>query len=139
MVPTAVPGLVKCSALDSTVACDSPRRSIRRASHRNNFRQPKVQNLGVSALSDKDIGRLDVPVDDAFCVGCVERVRNLDSQRQDQLGFHRSPIDAMLQSQPIQKFHGNERFAMLVVNFVDGADVGMVQCRGSLCFALEAG
>ncbi len=44
----------------------------------------------------------------------------------------------MLQRQPVQKLHGDERFAVLVVNFVDGADVRMIQGRGSLGFALEA-
>jgi hypothetical protein len=28
---------------------------------------------------------------------------------------------------------------MLVVNFVDGADVGMIECRRGLGFALKAG
>ena len=30
-----------------------------------------------------------------FCVGCIERVRNLDSERQNQLRLHRSPCDAV--------------------------------------------
>ena len=44
----------------------------------------------------------------------------------------------MLQRHAIQKLHGDERFAVLFVNFVDRADVGMVQSRGGLRFALEA-
>jgi hypothetical protein len=68
----------------------------------------------------------------------IECVGNLDGQRQNQLGFHRSPGDAMLQRQPIQKFHGDERFTVLVVNFVDGADVRMIQGRSRLGFALKA-
>src|ERR1700687_5600449 len=100
--------------------------------------QSKVQNLGVAAFGDKDVGWLDVPVDDAFCVGRVKRVRNLDSQRQNQLSFQRSASNAVLQRQAIQKFHGDERLAVLVVNFVDGADVGMIQCGGRLGYALKA-
>ena len=38
----------------------------------------------------------------------------------------------------VQKLHGDERFAVLVVNLVDRANVRMIQCRGSLGFALEA-
>jgi hypothetical protein len=38
----------------------------------------------------------------------------------------------------VQKLHGDKRIAMLVVNFVDGADIRMVQCRGGLRFALKA-
>ena len=44
--------------------------------------QAEIENLGVSALGDKDVSGLDVAVDDAFGVSGVERVRNLDGERQ---------------------------------------------------------
>jgi hypothetical protein len=44
----------------------------------------------------------------------------------------------MLQGEPVQKFHDDERLSVLLINLVDGADVGMVQCRCRLCFTLEA-
>ena len=44
----------------------------------------------------------------------------------------------MLQRRAIQKLHGDERGAVLFVNFVDGADVRMIQGRGRLSFALKA-
>ena len=102
------------------------------------FRQPEVQNLGVSALGDKDVGGLDVAVDDAFGMGCIQCVGDLDGQRQNQLGFHRSASNAVLQRQAVQKLHGDERFAVLIVNFVDRADVRMIQGGGRLGFALKA-
>ena len=45
--------------------------------------------------------------------------------------------DAMLQRRAVQILHGDESFAAVVVNFVDSADVGMIQCRGGFRFALE--
>ncbi len=39
---------------------------------------------------------------------------------------------------PVQKLHGDEGLAVLLADFVDGADVGMVQSGGGLRFALEA-
>ena len=45
----------------------------------------------------------------------------------------------MLQGVAIEKFHGDEGLAVLVVYFVNGADVGMIQGRGGFGFALEAG
>jgi hypothetical protein len=44
----------------------------------------------------------------------------------------------VLERHPIKKLHGDERFAVLIVNFVDGADVGVIQRRGSFRFALKA-
>ena len=45
------------------------------------------------------------------------------------------PIDSR---RILEKLHSNERFAVLVVNFVDRADIGVIQCGGGLGFALEA-
>jgi len=45
----------------------------------------------------------------------------------------------MLQRQPVKKLHGDERFAVLVVDFVDGADVGVIEGRRRLRLPLKAG
>ncbi len=42
------------------------------------FRQAKVEDLGLAAFRDEDIGWLQVPVDNACRVRCVECVRDLD-------------------------------------------------------------
>ena len=47
---------------------------------RRNLRQSKVQNLGVSALGDEDVRRLDVAMNDAFGVRRVQRIGNLDGE-----------------------------------------------------------
>ena len=49
--------------------------------HGCHFRQPEVQNLGVPTVSDKDVGRLDVAVNDPLGVRGVERIGDLDSER----------------------------------------------------------
>jgi hypothetical protein len=51
------------------------------AARRVYFRQPEVQNPGVAAIDDKDIGRLDVAVNDSFGVGGVKAVGDLDPKR----------------------------------------------------------
>ncbi len=93
----------------------------------------------MAALGDKNIRRLDVAVDDAFDMRGVERVGDLDRQSQQHIGFNGAAGDAVLQRHAIQKFHDDESLAMLVVNFVDGADVGMIQRGGGLRLALETG
>ena len=89
----------------------------------------------MSPLGDKDVRRLDVAVNDPLCMGGVERVRDLDGKRENEFGFHRTPGDPMLQRHAIQELHGDERLPVLIVNFVDGADVGVVQSGSRLCLA----
>src|SRR5271157_574602 len=102
------------------------------------LRQAEVENLGVSALGYENIGGLDVAMDDARVMGSVQRLGDVNGQRQQRFRFQRTAADAMLQRHSIEKFHGNERSTVLLVNVVDGADVGMVQRRGGARFAAEA-
>ena len=76
-------------------------------------------------------------MNDPFGVGGIKGVSDVNGDGKKYFHFQRTPGDAVLQRPPVQKLHGDERFAVLVVNFVDRADVGMVQCRGRLGFALE--
>src|SRR5271157_3649167 len=100
--------------------------------------QTEVENLGVSALGHENIGGLDVAMDDARLMRGVQRLGDVNSQRQQQFRFQRTAADAMPQRHSIEEFHRNERPAALLVNVVDGADVGMVQRRGGASFAPEA-
>jgi len=52
---------------------DLTRRSGRR------FRQPEIQNLGVAALGNKNIRRLNVTVNDSLRMSWVERVGDFDA------------------------------------------------------------
>ena len=47
------------------------------------------------------------------------------------------PSDQLLQRLAIQKFHDDEGLAVLVVNFVNGADVGMIERGGGARFAAK--
>jgi len=63
----------------------------------------------------------------------------LGGKRQNQVCLHRAVPDAVLEGDAFQKLHRNERLTVLVVNFVDRADVRMVQRRSRLRLALETG
>src|SRR5258708_4743730 len=47
---------------------------------RRQFSEPEVQHLGVPPFRDKNIGGLDVTVDDAFAMCGIQRVGDLDGQ-----------------------------------------------------------
>ncbi len=93
----------------------------------------------MSALGDEDVRRLDVAMNDAFRMSRIQRIRNLDSQRQNLLGFHRSACNLVPQREAVQKLHSDEGLPSLLSNFIDCADIGMVEGRRRLSLSLESG
>src|ERR1700693_3741912 len=87
-----------------------------------NFRQSKIENLDVSALGDEDVGGLDVAVNNSLGMRGIEGIGNLDGERENQLDFHRSACNTVLQSHAIQKLHRDEQMAIVLAYFVDRAD-----------------
>ena len=75
-------------------------------------------------LRDEEVGRLDVAVHDARRVSGVERIGDLDGERQQQFDVERPSRDAVLQRHAIQELHGDERLAVVL------ADVVIVQMLG---------
>src|SRR5437899_9712909 len=51
--------------------------------------------------------------------------------------FNWAPCDRMLQSHAFQVLHGNKACALAFADFVDRADVGMVECGSRACFSAE--
>ena len=127
MVPTAEPGEVSSSpaaiVLPPSAACVawlSP-----------DLRQPKVQNLQLPALRQKQVCRLDVAMHNALCVGRLQRIGHLDCQRQNRLHVHRLPLQPFPQRLSHQKLHHDEVLQLVPLDCVDGADVRVIQrgCR----------
>src|SRR5579863_8286577 len=71
-------------------------------------------------------------------VSSVEPLGNLDAPIEQRFDVERAPGDAVFQRLAVEKLHGDEVPAFVFVNFVDRANVGMVQGRSSLRFALES-
>jgi hypothetical protein len=91
----------------------------------------------MTALADEDIGRLDVAVDDAFGVRRIERIGNLDGQTEQSVGLDGPSSDAVCQRHALQQFHRNEGPPIDLVDFMDHANVGVVQRGRSLGLALK--
>src|SRR6266852_2956574 len=70
-------------------------------------------------------------------MGSVQSIGDLDSQIEHRLDFQRLATDLAPEGLPLQQFHGDEGSSLGLVNLVDGADVRMIQGRGSLGFALK--
>src|ERR1700731_4627558 len=87
------------------------------------FRQAKIKNLCMSTLRYKDVGWLDVTMNDSFCMRGVQRLGNLNSQLQDLLDHQRLPGNTVFESLALQQLHRDERSSIGLVNFVDRANV----------------
>ena len=93
----------------------------------------------MAALGDKNVCRFDVTVNDPFRVRGVERVRDFDGEWKNGIQVQHGPRDPVLQSHPFQVFHGDKCLAVLLPNFIDRADIRMVQGRRSLGLTLKTG
>jgi len=50
----------------------------------------------VPVFGDKDVSWLDVAMNNALGVRCIQSAGNFDSERQNQFGFQRTPRDPVL-------------------------------------------
>ncbi len=102
------------------------------------FRQSEIQYPGRTLNRDEDVCRLDVAMNNSLLIRGIQRARNLDCQVQEFCRLQGLAGDAMLQGIALEILHHNERLAMVFADFVDGADVRMVEGGSSPSFALEA-
>jgi len=77
-------------------------------------------------------------VNNAFDVRGIQRIGHFAGNIQQSIEFQPLTVGQVLQCLPIQKFHGNERLAVLLTDVINGANVRMVQSRSRLRFPLEA-
>src|SRR2546425_2966616 len=117
------------------------RRAARRYPHsafRHQFGQAKVQNLGLAASRHEDVRWLDIAMNDPLRVRRIQSISNLNSQLQHLLVGKRLAGDAMLERLSLQELHDDEGLAWLLLDLMNHADVGMVECGGGSGFALES-
>jgi hypothetical protein len=67
----------------------------------------------------------------------VECVRNLDTQIQDAIHFHRLAGDHVLEGHPLKQFHHDQGVPIVLDDVVDRTDAGMIQGGRGLCLAAE--
>ena len=101
------------------------------------FGKAEIENLGVASFGDKNIRRLDIAMDDALSMSGVERISDFDADVEQDLDVDGAAHDEMLEGLAVEKLHGNKGFAGFVTNVVDGANVGVIEGRGSFGFTTE--
>ena len=128
----------QCPDRDSRLALRVERLSrVARLGGSHHRRQTEVQYFHNTAFGDEDVGGLDVLMDDPLGMGGLQRIGNLNCQVEDLRCSQALLGDAVLERSPLQQFQSDERLAHVLTNFVNGADVGMVERGGRACLALE--
>src|SRR5215470_58002 len=77
-------------------------------------------------------------MNDSLFVSGVKRVGDFDGKSQEDIGLHWAIADTVFKCHPIEILHNDERPLVFLSDLVDSANVRMVQCGGSLGFALKA-
>ena len=94
------------------------------------FGQSEVHDLGLVFGADHDVGRFDVPVDDALLVSLPEAPGHLDGDPEGLARIHGTGLDPVLQALSFDIRHGDKGLSVGLVDLEDGADIGMIQSRG---------
>lgn len=102
------------------------------------LRQSEIQDLRGIPGGNEQIRRLDIAMDDAAHVGRVEAVGDLDGPVEQRFNRQRLVADAMLQRGALQELHRQEGMAVVLADFVEGTDVGMIDGGRGAGFPLEA-
>ena len=77
----------------------------------------------------KNIRGFDIAMNDAFGVGRIQRVGNLNAQIQNLLDGQRLAVHMPAQRFAFDELHRQEWTAVLFTDIVDGAYVGVIQRR----------
>src|ERR1700723_2548255 len=116
------------------------RRSVRQIARciAMNFGEAKIEQLGLAAFGDENICGLDIAMNDSFGMSGFKRVGDLNSEIEKLLGFEWAPFDAVLESFALEQLHGDERLAVVLADFINRADVWMIQPGRGAGLAFEA-
>ncbi len=110
----------------------------RRAVDGDRLRQPEVEHLHGPVVSNLDVRRLEVAVDDALRVRGFERLGNLPRDRQRLVERDRTARDAIGERRSFDHLEHERRQMIGRLEAVDGRDVGMIERRQEIGFAREA-
>ena len=96
-----------------------------------------LEHLRVAAFGDKNVGGLDIAMDDPFAVGRVQRVDHFEAQCQRSGDIERLRADVLAKRHAGEQFHHQERMVRRLAHVVHGANVGMAESRRGARLALE--
>jgi len=99
--------------------------------------QAEIGQKDSSGLSQQDVGRLDVPMQDSLTVGVTQRVPDCSYDFEDPILCRPAAVQNRLERLAFNKFHHQEWLPEMISEVVDRNDVGVVELGDHLCLPLE--
>ena len=104
-----------------------------------NFRDTKVHHLDTRAVTNHDVGRLDVAMYQPTAVGVVECIQHLaDNFERVPHGNFAPLLEIVVQRPTFGKFHDDDGHTLELDQVIDRNDVGMIEAAQCLCFGVTA-
>ncbi len=101
-------------------------------------RQPKIENLHLPLWGEHEVRTLDVAVDNVPLVRGLQPLSGLHGDVEGFVEFERAGADLFVEAPSLDVGHGDEHLPAGLVDFVNGANVCMIDRRRGLGFAAEA-
>src|SRR5689334_10747848 len=92
------------------------------------FCNAKIQDLHLAARhADKNVGWLDVSMNDALLVGRVQGIRDLNAEIENFVDRERTAPNAALKRLAFEEFQDQEGAFFVFANIVNSADIRVVE------------
>src|SRR5205823_8498626 len=92
--------------------------------------ETEIENLYLTALSDEDVGRLDVTMNDALGMRGFESLGELNADIEQTIKWQRRTEQLVIKALAFEQFHRNKGLPVRVFNRVDGTNIRVIQGRG---------
>ena len=99
---------------------------------------PEVENLHLPVVCYEDICRLYVTMDDALRVSSLKSISRLYGVVEKGFEFDWSVADDLGERAALKPFHHDELLSIVLANFVNGANVRMIDARSCTRFLLKS-
>src|ERR1700746_3148583 len=132
MVPSVEPGLVRFSS-DSMVGAFRATLS----GWSETFASPKSRIFACPLFVTKMFAGLMSRWMISLRVCGIESIADLDAQVEYHFDLQGLTVNTVPKRLPLQQFHGNERSRIDLIDFIDRADVWMIQGRGGTSFTTK--